>query len=210
MQTKKGDFVEIKFVGRLDDGTIFDLNDKETAKKENVRGHFHDKTVVCLGERDVVEGLDESLMDNEIGKKFTITVSPEKGFGKKDAQMFHMIPHKKFVEHKINPVPGLQVDIDNMIGVVKSISGGRVLIDFNHPLAGRTLQYEVTITKKVDDVAEKVSGFLETTLHMHKVHVEAKEGTVTIKAELPNEAQSFLEEKIKRRVPEVKAVQFQK
>lgn len=210
MQTKKGDFVEITFVGRLDDGTIFDLNDKEVAKKEKLKGHFHEKTIICLGERDVVEGLDEALVNKDTGKKITVTVIPEKGFGKKDVRLFHMIPQKKFFEHEINPMPGLQVNIDDMLGVVKSISGGRVLVDFNHPLAGRTLQYEVTITRKVDDVAEKIQGFLETTLHMHAVKVDEKEGNVTIKADLPKEMQKILEEKIKRRIPDVKAVTCEK
>ena len=63
MKTKKGDFVDITFVGRLDDGRVFDLNDIELAKKEKLNTKGLEKTIVCLGERDLVPGLDDFLID---------------------------------------------------------------------------------------------------------------------------------------------------
>jgi len=64
MKTKNGDFVQIEFIGRLEDGTIFDLNDKELAKKEGLGTHIHDKTIICLGSKDVVEGLEPKIRSN--------------------------------------------------------------------------------------------------------------------------------------------------
>ena len=148
MKAQKGDFVEIKYIGRLDDGSIFDVNDKEAAKKEGMNGHIHERTMICLGQRDLVPGLDDFLCEKELGKKLEVVIEPDHGFGKKDPKLLQMIPTNKFKEQKINPMPGLRVEIDQYTGVIKSISGGRALVDFNHPLAGRTLHYEVTITKK--------------------------------------------------------------
>ncbi len=209
MKTKVKDVIEIKFVGRLENGAIFDLNDQEVAKKEGVQGHFHSKTIICLGEKDVVEGLDEALVDKEIGKKIEVSVEPEKGFGKRNADLFHMIPLSKFKEHNINPAPGLQVNIDNSMGIVKSVSGGRVLVDFNHPLAGKKLKYEVTVVRVVEDLAEKVQGFLELAFHLHDAKVEAKEGNVVVKHEVPKEFAGMLEEKMKERYPEIKSLKFE-
>jgi len=206
MKTVKGDFVEIKYVGRLDDGSIFDLNDKELAKKEGMDGHIHEKTIVCLGERDVVPGLDDFLIDKELGKKLTTSIAPEQGFGKKDPKLLQMIPANKFKEQKIQPVPGLRVEIDNYSGVIKSVSGGRILIDFNHPLAGRNLQYEVMINKKIEDMKEQVAGFLEMSFHLHDCHVEANDGTVTVKSPMPKEMQEMLEKELKKRIPKLKAL----
>jgi len=206
MKVQKGDFVEIKYVGKLDDGSIFDLNDKEIAKKAGMQGHIHEKTIVCIGERDLVPGLDDFLLDKEIGTKLSVTISAEKAFGKKDPKKIQMIPANKFKEQKINPRPGLRVEIDQYTGVIKSVSGGRVLVDFNHPLAGRDVHYEIMITKKVEDLKEKVAGFLELNFHLHHAQLEEKEGTITLVAPIPHEMQPMLEKELKRRIPELKAL----
>jgi FKBP-type peptidyl-prolyl cis-trans isomerase SlyD len=206
MNIKKGDFVEIKYVGRLEDNTIFDLNDKEIAKKENIQAHIHDKTIVCLGSKDVVEGLDEFLIDKEIGKKLHINLPPEKAFGKKDAKLFQMIPMKKFLEQKINPMPGLTVEIDNYTGVIKSISGGRVMVDLNHPLAGKNVSYEITILRKVDDLKEKVEGFLEMNFHLHNPKIEVQEHNAILDLPIPKEMLPLIEAELKKRIPELKSL----
>ena len=117
-----------------------------------------------------------------------------------------MIPTNKFRKQKINPIPGLRVEIDQYTGVIKSISGGRALVDFNHPLAGRTLHYEVTITKKVEDLKDKVSGFMELNFHLHNPRILEKEGTITLIAHFPPEMQAILEAELKKRIPELKSL----
>lgn len=211
MKTKKGDFVEIKFVGRLDDGKIFDLNDKELAKKESIDAHIHDKTIICLGFKDVVEGLDEFLIDKEPNHKLEVTVQPEQGFGKRNAKSFSLVPLNKFKDQKFAPMPGLKIEIDGVPGTIKSISGGRVLIDFNHPLAGKVLKYEVTIINLITDLKEKVSSLLEMNLHMHKNYtIEENNGEITIKSELPIELKEMLEMELKKRIPELKTLKLEK
>ncbi len=205
MKVQKGDFVEIKYVGRLDDGSIFDLNDKETAKKEGMNGHIHERTMICLGQRDIVPGLDDFLINKELAKTEEIIIQPEQGFGKKDPKLLQMIPVSKFKEQKINPMPGLRVEIDQYTGVIKSVSGGRALVDFNHPLAGRTLHYKITITKKVEGLKDKVSGFMELNFHLHDPQIQEKDGTVTLTAPFPPEMQAMLEAELKKRIPELKS-----
>jgi FKBP-type peptidyl-prolyl cis-trans isomerase SlyD len=211
MVTKKGDYVAIKYVGRLEDGSIFDLNDKDTAKKEKIDAHIHDSTIVCIGKHEVVVGLDKELEGKELGKKFEVTVVAEEGFGKKDPKLFQMIPMNKFNEQKIKPVVGLQLNIDNnMRGIIKAVDGGRVTVDFNHPLAGKDLKYEVTIEKVIENLSEKIKGLLVNTLHLHSVQVTAKEGKVNIKSILPETMQKPLEAELKKRFEEIKEITFQK
>ena len=205
MKAEKGEFVEITFVGRLDDGSIFDLNDTDVAKKEGLKGHIHEKTIICLGQKDVVSGLDDFLCGKEIKEKLSLTLQPEQGFGKKDPKLLQMIPANKFKDQNINPIPGLRVEVDQYTGVIKSVSGGRIIVDFNHPLAGRTLHYEVTIIDKVSDMKEKVSGFLELNFHLHNPQLEEKEGTILLTAPFPPEMQVMLETELKKRIPELKA-----
>jgi len=208
MKVKKGDFVELEFVGRLDDGKIFDLNKKEVAKAEGFT-HALDRVVVCVGEREVVEGLDDSLVDQEIGVEYKVDVPCEKAFGKKDVKLYQLVAASKFKDQKVNPHPGLQVNIDGMTGIIKTVSGGRIMIDFNHPLGGRDLKYEVKILKVVEDVNDKVEFSLKNLIGQ-KVPFEFKEGKLTVKIDFPDPIKKELGEKLKARIKEIKDVEFKK
>ena len=63
--------------------------------------------------------------------------------GKKDVKKVQLVPLATFKEHKLNPHPGLQVDFDGKIGTVMRVSGGRVMVNFNHPLSGKEIIYEI-------------------------------------------------------------------
>ena len=208
MKVKKGDFVELEFVGRLDDGKIFDLNNKEVAKAEGFTQAL-DRVVVCVGEREVVEGLDDSLVDKEVGNDFKVDVPCEKAFGKKDAKLYQLVAASKFKDQKVNPHPGLQVNIDGMVGIIKTVSGGRIMIDFNHPLGGRDLKYDVKVLKVVEDVNDKVEFSLKNLLGQ-KVPFEFKEGKLTVKIEFPDPIKKELGEKLKARIKEIKDIEFKK
>ena len=159
---KKGDCIQIKYVGRVkESGIVFDLNDEETAKKEQLYNPQIDYkgTIICIGEGDVIEGLDEALVGKEAGKKYTIDVGAEKAFGKRDVSLFKLVPLSKFKGENIRPMPGLQVTINNQPGLIKSVSGGRVMVDFNHPLSGKEVSYEVTIEKVVTDEKDIIEGY---------------------------------------------------
>jgi len=208
MKIKKGDFVELEFVGRLDDGKIFDLNKKEVAKAEGLT-HVLDRVIVCVGEKEVVEGLDDALVDKEVEKDFHVDVTAEKAFGKRDPKLFQLLSANKFKEQELRPYPGLQINVDGMVGTVKTVSGGRIMIDFNHPLAGRDLKYDVKILKIVDDVNEKVEFSLKNMLGKN-VPFEFKDGKLIIKAEFPNEISKMMEENLKKRIKELKEIEFKK
>jgi hypothetical protein len=64
------------------------------------------------------------------------------------------VPLQNFFEQKINPFPGLVVRIGNAMGKVQSVGSGRVRIDFNHPLAGRDVEYSIRLDKEYKDKKE--------------------------------------------------------
>ncbi|MDI6738445.1 MAG: peptidylprolyl isomerase [Nanoarchaeota archaeon] len=209
MALKKGDFIEIVYTGKIkESGKVFDTNDKEAAKKD---GLFSEKSkyepiAICIGEGDVVKGLDESFEGKEAGKEFRVEVPAEKAFGKKDAKMYKLVPASVF-RGEMQPVPGMPVQFQNRAsGVVKTVSGGRILVDFNHPLAGQDLVYDVKITKHITDDAEKLKGFLK--YYLGEADVEVKEGNAVIKAEVPEPIQKALVEKAMKRIPSLKEIEF--
>ncbi len=185
------DFVEIDYTGMLPEGNVFDTTSSEVAKKHGFhseKGHYH-STVICVGEKQVLAGLDEQLINKEVGKTYTIKLLAEQAFGKRDVKKLQIVPLKTFEEHKVNPYPGLQIDVDGQMGFVTKVMGGRIIVNFNHPLAGKDVVYEVTIHRKVTDPVEKIKKFFETTLHVHdnqmKVELVDNKAVVELPFTLP-------------------------
>ncbi|MBL7100374.1 MAG: peptidylprolyl isomerase [Nanoarchaeota archaeon] len=213
MKLKKGDFIQIDYVGRIKDTKqIFDLTDEELAKKEGIHQENakYKPIVICIGEGDIVKGLDEELVDKEVGKSYTLEISPEKGFGKKDAKLIKLVNTNMFLKQNINPMPGLQVNIDNMIATIRTVTGGRTLVDFNHPLAGRDLTYEVKILKKITEDKEKLESILSFHLGIEKPDIKIENGIALINNDVKDTFKKQLEEKIKKLIPSIKKIEYKK
>jgi FKBP-type peptidyl-prolyl cis-trans isomerase 2 len=156
--SKKGDFIELEFLGRnLGNNEVFDTNMTEEAKKIDLKLSGK-PLIICIGKSMVVPGFDESLESKEVGKKYTIKLSPEKGFGKRHSNLIRTMPLKIFAQQKVYPQPGMTFALDNNLVKVISVTGGRVMVDFNNPLAGKDLEYEFTIKRLVTDKRERVSA----------------------------------------------------
>jgi len=106
----------------------------------------------------VVKGFDQAIEGKEIGKKYNIKLDQDNAFGRRDKKLIQLIPLKMFLAQKIMPEPGMVLALDNNLVRVISVSGGRVMVDFNNPLAGKDIEYEFTIRRKVEDIKEKVSA----------------------------------------------------
>lgn len=143
---QKGEFIQINFEGKIKEtGQTFD--------KGNDVG-------IVVGGGYVIPGLDDVLLGMSVGEKKTVEVRPEKGFGARDKAKVHTVPEAEFKKHGTTPRPGMTVDADNKRGRVVSVTSGRVMIDFNHPLAGKVLEYDIGIVKKIEEPAEKVKAIL--------------------------------------------------
>lgn len=199
---KKNDFIEIEYTGKLkDDGSVFDTTDEKTAKENHLyrEDAQYGPITVCIGEKHILKGLEDFIVGKEPGK-YTIEVSPEEGFGKKNAKLIQMIPARKFTEHNIKPMPGLTVNVDGMIGVIKTASGGRILVDFNHPLAGKDLIYDVEVKRAVTDKKEQIQSLLNIVLSLKKedseIKIEEGNAKIKIKKKFPDAVLKQVESKI--------------
>jgi FKBP-type peptidyl-prolyl cis-trans isomerase 2 len=211
---KENDFVELDYVGKIvDGGEVFDTTSEETAKESDL---FNDETkyepaIVCIGKNHLLKGLDKNLVGKEIGKSHTFKLSPEDAFGKKNAKLIQLIATSKFRQQKINPFPGLQVNIDNMIGIIKTVTGGRTIVDFNHPLSGKELEYTVTVNKIVTDLAEKVKAMIKLIgIDIKAVEVSVSEGNAKLEfvSEVPEDMKKDVEQKLKGEISDLKSVSF--
>lgn len=199
MPIKKHDFVEVEYTGRLKETKdVFDTTDVKTAKDGQI---FSDKgdyspVVICIGEHQILKGIDEFLEGKELGT-YKLELPAAKAFGTKNPKLVTMIPTSKFAEQNIKPVPGLRLNIDNYVGIVKTVSGGRTVVDFNHPLAGHDVEYDLKVNKIITDKKVQVEALLKVLLGVKvPVDVKEKKASITFPQELPEQIRKELAKKI--------------
>jgi len=175
---KKKDFVELKFTGYAN-GSIFDSNVDEDLKKMSPDAKPKE-TIVIVGESMLVPGFDKELEGKEIGKDYEIKVTAKEGFGERRRELIKTIPLKIFTDKKVNPYPGLVLAMDENLARVITISGARVVTDFNNPLAGKDLVYKFNIVRKITDDKEKARTFFVQTFRFIP-DFEIKENEVVVK-----------------------------
>ena len=164
MVLKAKDFIEIEFTGRVKDtGEIFDSNIKEDLEKLHI-GHNHPietkPFVFALNQGMFLKPLDDFLIGKqETQETYEIDLTPEQAFGKRNPTFVRTVPMKVFNEQKINPIPGATLNFDGQMGKILTVSGGRVMVDFNHTLAGKALSYKIKFLRLISDLNEKIKAF---------------------------------------------------
>jgi FKBP-type peptidyl-prolyl cis-trans isomerase 2 len=184
MAFQKKDFVEVEFTGKIKDGEIFDSNVKKNLEKLNPNENPK-PFIFSLGENMFLKGIDDFLIGKELGS-YTIDLTPEQAFGPRVPQFVQMVPIKVFKAENLNPVVGAVFNFDGRIAKVLSVSSGRVMVDFNNPLAGKNVVYEINVLRKVDDLNEKIKAFLnflfrrdfKFTVEGNKVIIEVEKNFV--------------------------------
>ena len=159
-------FIEIDFTARDEEGEVFDTTKLDVAKQEGLQGRGRFKPMRApLKEGYLLKGLYDFLKDKKKGS-YTVELEPEQAFGKKDGKLIKLISAGKFRDADMTPRPGLEVEVDNRRGVVRSVSGGRVLVDFNHPMAGKTVVYEIEHHGFVEDPGECFKALMQLVLNV--------------------------------------------
>ena len=196
------DFITLQYTGKLPDGLVFDTTDEAVARQQRLynQNASYGPMTICIGEKQILPGLDEALIGKEIGKSCMVSLAPEQAFGKRDIKNLRIVPMSVFREHKMNPQPGLQITVDGQLGIINRVSGGRVIVNFNHPLAGRDVQYAVEIIEKVTDAKRQLEAFLHTAFHIPtkdlRVELQGKKAIVAVPMALPNEFSEMLGKKL--------------
>lgn len=166
MPFQKGDFILIDYVARVKDtNEVFDTTIESEARKFNIYSSdvIYEPMLVVLGGGWVVNGLEEKLYEMGVGEKKEVEVSPEKGFGVRDPSKVRLVPLRMF-KGESNLQPGARVRFRDALATVRSISSGRVQLDFNHPLAGKTIIYEVEVKSEVKDSIGRIKALLHRRL----------------------------------------------
>lgn len=193
---KKGDFVKINYTGRIKEGgKIFDTTIEEVAKKE---GLFNAKikygpVLVIVGHGKIVSGLDEEIVKMKAGEKKAVEIEPEKAFGKRNPEMLKLLPQSEFKKQDITPYPGMVLNMDGLSCRIISVNSGRVRVDFNHPLAGKDLIYEVEIKEVLEKDDEKVRAVCDYYgCEAGEVKIGQKKIEIILKADIAANAKQMI------------------
>jgi len=191
MALQKGDFILINYTAKVKEtNEIFDTTIEETAKKEHLQkeGEICEPKLIAVGEGWMLKALDESFPTMEPGKSAVVEIPPEKAFGARDPEKTKLVPLKKLAEKGINPALGMRIEYGGKNATVRSIGAGRVLLDFNPPLAGKTLVYDVTVSKKLETNDEKIAALIHRRIPVveeGKIKFTVQDKTLTI--DMPEE-----------------------
>jgi FKBP-type peptidyl-prolyl cis-trans isomerase 2 len=208
---QKGDFLRIDYIGRVVlTGEIFDLTDEAVARKEGIHDpkQSYGPQLVILGSGMTVPGLEKQLMEMKPGEEREVDIPFTEAFGKRDPRLIKIVSLHRFISQKMNPVPGAYVNINGRNAKVQSVSGGRVRVDFNSPLAGKDLHYKVKITNHITDLQEKSQALLDHYDIGAKAAVKEKSLTVSTKEKLPDQVRQLINTQLKKWLPELKGITY--
>jgi len=153
MAIETGDSITIEYVGRFEDGTVFDTSRYAVAAEHGLdEAQDNDEDdysplSFTVGEANVIDGLDEAVVGMEKGEESTVTIPPEKAYGEFNPEWVREYNAETF-EGMVGKAPevGMHVHAEGgMHGDVTAVRDDVVEVDFNHELADRTLVFEIEV-----------------------------------------------------------------
>jgi peptidylprolyl isomerase len=192
MAFTKGSLILIDYTAKVKDSnevvetTIADEAKKHNLFQENIK---YQPKLVSVGESWVLKGLDDALAGAKTGDKLTVDVTPDKGFGERDSGKVRMIPLRKLGEDADKVTVGDTIEVDQKTGVVRFVGSGRVQVDFNHRLAGKTVVYDVNILKALETPEDKINGILKRHMPVEDSKISSKLNGNTLDVSVPEDIQ---------------------
>lgn len=140
MPLNEGTTVRVHYRGTLEDGSVFDSSEGREPLE------------FTLGEGQVIPGFESAVIDLAPGESVTVTISPEEAYGPRLEEGMQTVPVSAFWE---TPEPGMVVQLvapdgTQLAATVMEVGEEEATLDFNHPLAGEALTFEITLVE-VDD-----------------------------------------------------------
>lgn len=137
MKAKQGDKVRVHYKGSFPDGTLFDSSEGEEPLE------------FTIGGGEVITGMEEALIGMAAGESKRETVAPDRGYGDRHEELVFSVGRDQFP-------PGSDIEVGDMLQVglgqertatvqVTEVGDELVTLDANHPLAGRTLLFDLEL-----------------------------------------------------------------
>lgn len=144
----EGKTVSVDYIGTFTDGQVFDTSLADVAKKNGlyVEGKAYAPLTFVVGSKSVIAGFDKAVGQiKKVGDTTKVTIAPEDAYGAIDQARIVTVDRGLFQEGNIVPVVGQKYQLGGQVVTVLEVAEKTVKIDANHPMAGKTLQFEVTL-----------------------------------------------------------------
>jgi peptidylprolyl isomerase len=140
-QVKSGDTVRVHYHGKLDDGSTFDSSEGR------------DPLEFTVGSGQVIKGFDEAMLDMKPGEKKTVNIPVEQAYGQRNDDMMMEYPKSEFPAD-MKPEVGMELHMSDNMGnvfpvVIEAVNDETVILDANHPLAGKDLTFDLELVSIV-------------------------------------------------------------
>lgn len=153
MAISEGDTVTMEYTGRRTDGSVFDTSREAVAEESGLTEQDSDREfgpiTIEIGEGRLIEGVEEAVIGLEEGDEVTVEVPPEKAYGQPSEDQIVEENTDEFAQMVgQEPTEGTYVETqDGAFGEVVDVDEETVRIDFNHELAGETLEFDVEVVE---------------------------------------------------------------
>ena len=196
MAFKDGDFLEVEYSAwSSPENTLISTTDQKRAKDSGIYDEHmkYGPVLVIIGSNGVIKGLDTALRGMGAGEQKKMTFKPSEAFGERSEGLIRVMPIAEFRKRDIDPHPGMRVDLDNFTAIVKSVNSGRVVVDANHPFAGREITYEIKVTKNLTDEKERINALGKMAgIDVSKVDVAGKDVKIAFNNAVKKNADYFM------------------
>jgi FKBP-type peptidyl-prolyl cis-trans isomerase SlyD len=143
---------------------VFDTTDRDRASESGLYEpkQVYGPIVAIVGAGRLVPGLDIAIRGKgKVGEWVEVELQPEDAFGPRDAKRIETVPMQRFKQSKVAPRVGERVQYKNRPATITRVAGGRVWVDTNSPLAGRTVKYRFRVEEIITDPVERVKAIVE-------------------------------------------------
>tara|TARA_Y100001936_G_scaffold96647_1_gene94964 strand:- start:29739 stop:30221 length:483 start_codon:yes stop_codon:yes gene_type:complete len=126
----------VHYTGTFIDGEIFDSSEGRAPLSFEV------------GKGQMISGFEQEMLGAEIGEKREFTLTPDRAYGERDEDAIQKVPRSQFPEEmaiEVGMVLGAQSEMGPIQFSVASVEDDSVTVDFNHQMAGKTLNFSVEV-----------------------------------------------------------------
>ena len=146
MDIKIGDFVEIDF-DIYANGKLVQTTNETLSKKNNLPNPLNKTQKIILGQNMILKKVEDNILDKNKTKD-KLNLEAKDAYGIRSKEHIKTIPKTSFDEQKVQPVVGMVYDFNGIMGTIRSVTGGRILVDFNNPLCGKNIIFNYDVKKK--------------------------------------------------------------
>ncbi|MEJ2673039.1 MAG: peptidylprolyl isomerase [Deltaproteobacteria bacterium] len=147
-KVKNGDFVQLHYTGSLEDGSVFDSSEGRNPLEFQVGGG------------GIIQGFNDAVVDMEVNEEKKVVLSPDQAYGEPREDLKREFPTSMLEGHKVEEGQQLRFSSPHgpVSGTVLSIEPEKFKVDFNHPLAGQTLHFNIKIVGISDTPTQQQAG----------------------------------------------------